>query len=397
MKRLLRVSFNTLIISAMPILSWLVLGMVLDSRLANVFSLTYPLQCFAGAIMAMFGTGANISKYRDKNKNAADNGIFYGTLMSVLIYGILIFCVDAYINFMNMDVDTYRVFCIYSMIQMCCQSVMQLCLTKLYYKNKDRLANKITIWFNVASFAILTAMAIVSHDQKVTAITTAMALIIMTVVLLAKTMQKVTFRLNICKCIKYDAVSFVSNFIFFFTYLFGFSTAFSFGEEYAEAINFATLVTDMQWDATDAVDTVAKIDLAKKKFNYGRHVRNAQRLSWIMVASILIMSAIMYPFYRPDLGIVSIVIGLHIIDFLTDPFARVKKCYLVLEYSAAKTTTAYTIGRGTRAMMSLLPTPYCTMIGQMTSSVYELVYYTTIYHRQQKKLAAAEVPMIIED
>ncbi len=347
--------------------------------------------------MALFGTGANISRYRDRNRNAADNGIFYGTLVSILIYGTLIFCVDNYISFMNMEVETYRVFCIYSMLQMCCQSVMQLCLTKLYYKNKDKLANKITIGFNIASFVVLIVTALVSRDQKITAVTTALVLIIMTVVLLVRTMQKVTFRLNIWKCMKYDAVSFVANFIFFFTYLFGFSTAFSFGEEYAAAINFATLVTDMQWDATDAVDTVAKIDLAKKKFNYKRHVRNAQKLSWIMVASILIMSAIMYPFYRPDLGIVSIIIGLHILDFLTDPFARVKKCYLVLEYSAAKTTAAYTIGRGTRAVMSLLPTPYCTMIGQMTSSVYEIIYYTVTYHRQQRKLTVAEAPVVIDD
>lgn len=350
-----------------------------------------------GLLWRFLAQGANISRYRDRNRNAADNGIFYGTLVSILIYGALIFCVDNYISFMNMEVETYRIFCIYSMLQMCCQSVMQLCLTKLYYKNKDKLANKITIGFNVVSFIILIATALVSRDQKITAIATAMVLIIMTVVLLVKTMQKVTFRLNIWKCMKYDAVSFVANFIFFFTYLFGFSTAFSFGEEYAAAINFATLVTDMQWDATDAVDTVAKIDLAKKKFNYKRHMRNAQKLSWIMVASILIMSAIMYPFYRPDLGIVSIIIGLHILDFLTDPFARVKKCYLVLEYSAAKTTAAYTIGRGTRAVMSLLPTPYCTMIGQMTSSVYEIIYYTVTYHRQQRKLTVAEAPVVIDD
>ena len=41
MKRLLRISFNQAIFSFMPILSWIMLGVILDNNLANVFTLTY--------------------------------------------------------------------------------------------------------------------------------------------------------------------------------------------------------------------------------------------------------------------------------------------------------------------------------------------------------------------
>ena len=44
MKRLLRISFNSAIFSLILILSWFMLGLLVDKNLVNVFTLTYPLQ-----------------------------------------------------------------------------------------------------------------------------------------------------------------------------------------------------------------------------------------------------------------------------------------------------------------------------------------------------------------
>lgn len=54
-------------------------------------------------IIAIFGVGANISIYKDENKHAADNGILYGTILSILIFSFIIFNSNKYISFMNMD------------------------------------------------------------------------------------------------------------------------------------------------------------------------------------------------------------------------------------------------------------------------------------------------------
>ena len=43
-----------------------------------------------GMIIAIFGVGANICVYKDENKHAADNGIFYGTILSILIFFIIL-------------------------------------------------------------------------------------------------------------------------------------------------------------------------------------------------------------------------------------------------------------------------------------------------------------------
>ena len=70
MKRLLRISFNSAVFSFIPILSWFALGLIVDKDLTNVFTLTYPIQFIWAMMKSIFGTGANISKEKDKNENA---------------------------------------------------------------------------------------------------------------------------------------------------------------------------------------------------------------------------------------------------------------------------------------------------------------------------------------
>ena len=373
MKRLFRVSFDILVTSIVPIVSWFLLGIILDSHLVNVFSLTYPLQCLMGMIIAIFGVGANISAYKDENKYAADNGIFYGTFLSVLIFGVIMFNSNRYINFMNMDNTIYKTFCMYSIFQIFCQTILQLILTKLYYKEENKKANKISVIFNSINFMVVIITAIITRNQLITVLITGTTILIMDIIVYIKNIGKIDFKLNIKNCFKYNSVSFSESLMFFIMYLFGFSNVFEYGEKYMIAITFATLVTDMQWDITDAVKTVAKVDIAKKKFNYNEHFKNASKLHCLLILSVIIMSVVAYPFYKPDLKISSIFILLHILDFMLGPFIEIKTCFLQLEDSAFKMTLNMIIAYIIRTIISFAPTPFCTIIGQMCSTIYELI------------------------
>lgn len=384
MKRLLRVSFDILITSIIPIVSWFLLGIILDNNLINIFSLTYPLQCLMGMIVAVFGVGANISIYKDKNENGADNGIFYGIVFSILVYGFIVFNSNSYIEFMNMDKSIYKVFCSYSIIQIFLNTVLQLILTKLYYKEEEQKANKISILYNSINFITLIGIAIITKDQLATVVITTIIMFILDLVLIIKNVDKVDFKINLKNCFKYNSVAFSVSFMFFIIYLFGFSNSFEFGEKYLIAITFATLVTDMQWDVTEAVRTVAKVDIAKKKFYYKEHFKNARKLYGLIILSVLIMSLIAYPFYKPDIKIVSIFIFLHIVDFMLGPFKDLKICYLQLEDSAFKMTTNMIIAYLIRTAISFIPTPFCTIIGQMCSTSYEFICTKVNYRKYEK-------------
>ena len=75
MKRLLRIAFNSAIFSFIPIFSWFCLGLLVDKNLANVFTLTYPLQFIWALLKSIFGTGANISKEKDISNPLRENEI----------------------------------------------------------------------------------------------------------------------------------------------------------------------------------------------------------------------------------------------------------------------------------------------------------------------------------
>ena len=113
MKSLLRIGFDIFITSFTSIISWFLIGIIIDKNLTNVFSLTYPLQCLMGIIVSIFGVGANICVHKDENKNAADNGIFLGLIISIIIFSFLAINSNYYINFMNMNKDIYLIFCNY--------------------------------------------------------------------------------------------------------------------------------------------------------------------------------------------------------------------------------------------------------------------------------------------
>ena len=51
----------------------------------------------------------------------------------------------------------------------------------------------------------------------------------------------------------------------------------------------------------------------------------------------------------------------------------IKTCYLQLEDSALKMTTNMTIAYIIRTAVSFTPTPFCTIIGQMCSSLYNYI------------------------
>lgn len=376
MKRLLRVSFDIFISSVTPILTWFLLSIILDKKLINVFTLTYPLQCLSGIITAIFGMGANICIYKDNNKNSSNNGIFYGLLVSLVIFIYILFNNDGYIKLMNMNANDYHIFSIYSIIQLFNQTIVMLILNKLYYMEENKKANKISLLFNMSYFVITIVISLITFNQFLVMIYTSIIMSLFTLIILITNIGKIDFKLNFYNAFKYNSVSIVNNIFFFIIYLFGFKNSFAYGTKYIVAINLATLVTDLQWDIETSVSTVAKIDISKNKFVYKEHLKNALKLNVILISSVIIMSLIGVFIYKPNMFIFLIFMTWHIIDYMLTPFTNIKISYLQLEYSSFKTTFNEMIAFAIRTFMSFIPTPFCTIIGQMCSSIYEFTYST---------------------
>ena len=391
MKRLLRIGFDIFINSFTPIITWFLIGIIINKDLANVFTLTYPIQCLMGIIVSIFGVGANVCAFKEQDETIVDNGILYGILASFIFFGLIVVNCENYINYMNMNKEIYLIFCIYSILQILLQTILHLILTKLYYLELNKKANKISLMFNIINFITLIFTALITKNQLIVSVFTLTVLTLFDVVLILKNLKKITFKFNLKHCFKYDSVSCSINIMFFLIYLFGFSNSFAFGEKYIYAITFVTLITDIQWDMTAAIKTVAKIDIVKEKFDYNYHFKNALKFISLLILSVIMMGVIMYPIYNPNIIIVCIFVLLHFIDFIMTPFKNIKICYLEIEYSAYKTTFNTIIAYIIRTIISFLPTPFCTIMGQICSSTYEFIYAKINYKKYQRQCLSTKL------
>ena len=379
MKRLLRISFDLSLLSFIPIISWFLLGIIIDKSLINIFTLTYPLQFIYYIIKSIFSTGANISKEKDKNENVVMSGLVLGTIISIIIFTIILLNVDNYINFMNMDINTYKNFTIYSILQLFISLEFAMMQDKLYYEEKNKLANKNSVIFNLINFVLLIGTSLIIKNQIIIISTTLIPLLLFTIYIYIKNSNKFKLNINLLKCIKYDSVELFNNIAFFLIFLFGLSNALEYGEAYATALTFVALITDTQWDTFDAIKEAATIDISKGKFNYKEHRNNAYKLLSILFGSSLVMFGILYSFYDLNFKITMIYFSFEIVNFLVYPIYRIKTCFLQLEYSALKTTSNKILALILRMSISLLKTPYCTGIGQVCSSLYQFITVSIIF------------------
>lgn len=373
MKRLLRISFDLSLLSFIPILLWFLLGIIVDKNLINIFTLTYPLQFIYYIIRSVFSTGANISKEKDKNEDAVMSGLVIGSIISLITFLLILLNIDGYINFMNMDVNTYKTFAIYSVIEIFVSLEFSFILNKLYYENENKIANKYSIIFNLLNFVLLVGTSLITKNQSIIVTTTLIPLFSFTLYIIIKNSDKFKFRLNIPKCIKYDSVELFNNIGFLLIFLFGLSNAINFGEKYTLALTFVALITDTQWDTAEAIVTAATIDISRNNFNYKEHRRNAYKLLGILFLTSLIMFILLYRFYDLDFKITMIYFTFEIVNFLIYPIYRIKTCYLQLEWSSFKTTGNKIFSLFLRMLLSLTKTPFCTGIGQACSSVYQFI------------------------
>lgn len=381
MKRLLRITVNSAIFSFIPILSWFCLGLLVDKNLVNVFTLTYPLQFIWALLKSIFGTGANISKEKDKDDNAVLSGMTAGIFVGFIIFGLFAINVKKYIEFMNMDYEIYKEFAIYSIIQLYIQLIFSFILEKLYFEGKEKKANKYCIQMNLLNYVVLMLSALFIKNKMGIVVTTLLTILIYTLVVTGKQYKKFKFEVHIIKYIKYESVEIANNILFFLIFLFGLSNALEFGKKYIIALNFVALITDTQWDSFEAISTVAKIDISQEKFNYIEHRNNAYKLLAILITTVFIMLGISYRFYELDLWITMIYLSFELINFVIYPIYKIKTCYLQLEKLGKKITTNKILAGTLRFLMSLLKTPYCTGLGQVTSSIYQFITVNMMFHR----------------
>jgi len=196
MNRLLRISFNTLLNSLLPILMWVLLGEIVNKDIVNIFTITYSFQFIITLLVSIFGTGPNITSEKKNRKDIVDSNIILGTIIVFIVVLLFSLKVDSYIEFMNLDPTVYREYCIYSFIVMLFQAVIRMICEKLYFREENKKANKIAILFNVINFTILIGTALITRNQFITALITIIVIFSIDVILFIRNIGKIDFKIK---------------------------------------------------------------------------------------------------------------------------------------------------------------------------------------------------------
>ena len=380
MKRLFRIGSGLFIYSIIPILSWIVLSYVLgDNRISNVFSITYAIQFIWAILRYFFASGANIRKEKESNKNAVWNSIFWGSIFSIIIFAIPLIFVDNYITFFGQDVEFYRSFVIYGIALYFLQTLFSFIIEKLYFEDKEKIANIHLFSFNLTTFGVLILSCLIIPNTLIALLVTLGVLLIYVICLYVWQFEKFKIDFAFFKNFKYESANILSSILMLIIYIFGFRTAFSAGEEYLVALNLIGLCTDTQWDMLGAVTTVAKVDIAKGRYEFKKEVKNAYLYSVIVIISSVIMAVTLSIVNNVMLNIAIIYLAFQVADMLMFPYRTIISTFTQLEYSPTLNTIIYFTLKGFRTLLSvLIVSPYCTDMSQLIQGTITFIIFVSI-------------------
>lgn len=376
MKRLFQISFDTLLLSVIPIIIWNALGLILDKNLVVIFSLTYPIQFLFSILYYIFAVGPNITAEKKKDKNIVYSNIFLGILVGILVLLLLIFNCNNFLSIMNVDVSVFKIFTIYSFFNIFYSYVLKLVLEKLYFEKENKKANSISILFNTINLLSIVILAIITKSQIITSFVTLIIMTLLLFIILFFNIKKFKIHFSISDNIKNSSIGIVENISMFIIYFIGHINTYSFGMKYILASTFVGIVTDTQWDMIYAIQTAVHIDVSKDNFSFKEHLKNGYKLSFILILSSIIMSFVLYKLYTPNIIIFLICFFVQIVFMLFFPIITIRQHYLQIKSKETNTnpTLHSSISKTLRTICSFIHNPYCTYIGQIVEMIYNYIY-----------------------
>lgn len=399
MRRLYKIGFNYGLASLIPIISWFILGILVDKDLANIFSLTYPLQFIWGILANIFGTGALVHQSRDNNDVAIKSGIILSIVVGAIVFGFVILNIESYTSMMSMVGGKYQLWGIYSIILLYLQLVQGAVFNRYYYEGKDNVASRYCILCNIGNLIALVVFSMVFQENQVLIVVFTLSVSTLeTGFLVYKGLKNSNkgFKYSLSKCFKYESSSILSNTLFFLIFSFGLSNAMSYGSDYTTAINFVALVTDTQWDILVTLSTVAKLDIAQGRFNMHQSVVNGYKFEGLLTISILVMFVGFGLMLGIPWGLSIIYLSSEFFNLAVFPYARIRLVYIQLEYSAKKATYAKLCGDSSRLACSFLATPFCGSIGQVVSSTIQFLMLGSIYRKSKREQGSKDNECVVK-
>ena len=334
MKRYFRITLTLFIFSWLNALTFLLLGIIMgNTAYSEIFSLIYPLQYVGLIIAAFLSEGSNVRANKEKNSDCVLTGMFLGLTIGIIVFGIIIAFVDKFIMFMNMDAEIYKTFTIMAIGQLFFTFVNGLVTEKLYFENKDKIANTLSIVYILINMASVLISALCTKDQWLILSINLTALFVYCFFVFIFNLKKFKFNFSFVSNLKYSSNTIIDAVLMLVIYLFGYSVVFSFGAEYIITINLVNMITDPIWDGFEAVGKIAKIELSQGTYNYKKAIAGSSAITAMYYVVALTLFFSLANVFGATISIGLIYIAFQLTDLTLDLFRINNRAFLQLEYS----------------------------------------------------------------
>lgn len=250
------------------------------------------------------------------------------------------------------------------------QTLFSFIIEKLYFEDKEKTANIHLFAFNLTTFSVLILSSLIIPNTLIALLLTLGVSLIYIICLYIWQFEKFKIDFTFFKNFKYEASDIFESLFFLVIYSFGYKNAFSSGLIYVNALNIVALCTDTQWDMTNAISTVAKVDISKDRFEYKKQIKCAYIYVFVLILSSLIMTLILSHFNSIKLEIALAYLSFEIIAMLLCPVEIILFTYTQLEYSSVLTSIITLSMNGIRTILSLvILSPFCTQFARLFQSV----------------------------
>ena len=394
MKRVLQVAFSTLLGSIIPIAVWMVLGLIVDSSISQVFTITYPLQFIFSVILTYFGTGPCIYK----EKHGIDTRfahLIYMILLGGALHVLLAVNVDTYLSFMKCTqvTPTQRLFVQYSILQLYLTGIFYITQEIRYFNNKESAATKYSIVFNALLFVPITLISLTGN--LIAAVVTSLLLLALFVLYSVFTVREATqWFISPIKVVKYICTSLSVDIMYFLIFAIGLSNMNNLNPVALVSYNFVTLITDTQWDTINALTTVTRVDISKGCFHKREGIKNGYKLLSILVCSIFVMSC-GYSIYGVELSMMLVMLGLELPGFLLSPLYKIQLVELELNHNPLISLSIRFSLCVLRVLLCLIPYTYMLSITALITTSLLTILSTVCLRFCNKKSKIVRKEVIV--
>lgn len=374
-KRMFKTSVGYAVNSLLPILSWILWGVLIDKDLSATFSLTYPLQMLWSLIYDIFGYGCYSLTIKDKDSSEDyfQSGLILGSIVYLIMFGLVIVFHRDYITAMGYLDEKYIPCCLFSMMTFITCGISTLCSLYYSFKEDEKKASNILIFYNFCVYISLIVALFVTRNSYYSALFSVIIAVLCTIFIFTKTVKRVKIKFDVLKGVNYIQGELVASVGMFIIYFFGIGKMMYNDFRIAFTFSIWTQITDWVWDVLcNLIPIIIRVDTAKGRFDFKKSCKDIFKVFGVLFLIIICESLVAINIFELNLKYLLFFACMDMFDMLLYLPRRILNSSLSMKGYSGRMAIIEVLSYSLRVFLSLsLPVRIAVYTAQAVSALFK--------------------------